>query len=477
LQQHDLVLYAWRLTAVNIRRLARRSHDARRHASPGAWPCQASRNPAHPPSQYDGIRPPAWTGNFQVAGVQGRFRARRCDWTCKGISGNDPKSIRGKQEKMTELGARNLILHIGDPKTGTSSIQRALQLGLVESPAGKISSFTAENDSVNAVTLARSFRKEGEKPEPPMRAVKSWLGKNNANIQVISSEFFSSANPAYLHHVFTQHHPELMKNARVIAYVRPHVGRALAAYTERTKCGYTLSNFDEWLPAFIKSNKIKYFPRFQKWRNVFGDQFTLRPFLRSELRKGDAVEDFFTEVFGPENFSVKNAVNENQSITLKALAGLRSFNRAMVDSGIPAKQRIPLARGIYKDLPAETAAAKPKMDRDSILLIAHAYRKDAKRLDTEFFNKSLFLNELNEAARNAPEEPIDLTLGKYFDASEQAALSEHTRAIGKLMETNHARWERYYQENRRLYNIGRPLITNGGGEIQRHLEDLTALLS
>jgi hypothetical protein len=57
-----------------------------------------------------------------------------------------------------------------------------------------------------------------------------------------------------------------------------------------------------------------------------------------------------------------------------------------------------------------------------------------------------------------------------------AALSEHAMAINKLLKTDHVLWERHYQENRRLYNIGCPLNTIGGGEIQKHLQDLTVLL-
>lgn len=377
----------------------------------------------------------------------------------------------------TEAGKRNLILHIGDPKTGTSSIQRVLQLGLVDSPTGTVSVFLTANRSANAIPVARAFFKSGsDRIESAMERVDSWLKKKKSGYLIISSEFFSDSEPEIMHRIFSERHPGLLEDARVVAYARPHVGRALSAFTERVKCGYTLRNFDAWLPVFIKSNLLDYAPRFQKWRDSFGDRFVLRPFLRSELKNGDAVTDFFTEALGPQNFRLRGTANENRGITLKALTGLREFNNQMAAAGVPAKQRIPLAMMISKGLPTASPAASPRMDRHSIEKIARAYRKDARRLDEDFFGKPLFLPELERALADAPDEPIDLSPDKHLTAEEQAHLSRQAAAIHGLLATEQDRWMRHYQKNRQRYNMGRPLRTRGGGEIQQRLQDLTALL-
>jgi hypothetical protein len=60
-------------------------------------------------------------------------------------------------------GKKQLILHIGDPKTETSSIQRAMQLNLVKISSKeeqqKISGFVNFANSANAINFARSFSK------------------------------------------------------------------------------------------------------------------------------------------------------------------------------------------------------------------------------------------------------------------------------------------------------------------------------
>lgn len=101
-----------------------------------------------------------------------------------------------------ELEKKNLVLHIGDPKTGTSSIQRVLQLELVEGAAGKVSGLINKGASANAVALARAFTPRGKfKLKYEMSLVDAWLESTQASFPIISSEFFSGSDPAMISRV------------------------------------------------------------------------------------------------------------------------------------------------------------------------------------------------------------------------------------------------------------------------------------
>lgn len=328
-----------------------------------------------------------------------------------------------------------------------------------------------------------------------MREITSWLRATDAEFPIISSEFFSNADPALLHdafskvrttvrkpglaarilnRIFPQDPSYLAKDVRVIAYVRPHPGRALSAFAERIRCGYTLHDFSDWLPQALKTDLLIYSPRFQAWRASFGDQFTLRPFLREELAGGDVVVDFFKNVFGPRKFAIAESVNANESLSLKSLAGLLAFNREMARLGLPARQRIPLARVISGELPS--AGDRPRLDRDSLARIDRACREDAKALDTEFFGRPLFQAALDKAAGTVTDDPIDLTFGKYFTPAQQALIRDHTQALHPLVRQGYDDWRRHYQENRMRQNMGQQTDAEGGGDIQKRLHDLSLML-
>lgn len=371
---------------------------------------------------------------------------------------------------------RQLVLHIGDPKTGTSSIQRALQLGLVDGMCGKVSAFTTDNGSANAVSLARSFNRKGRtRVKTEMQPVMKWLSSTTTPYAVISSEFFSNADPSMVRRAFARRYPALTSNIKVIAYARPHVGRTLAAYSERVKCGYTLSDFDQWLPVFMKSAFIRYHLRFKKWRDEFGPGFVVRPFVPEELKGADAVTDFFASALDTQDFSVGSMMRENQTVTAKALAGLRHFNREAASADIPPGYRIPLARTIAKGIRTDPAAEKLEVDKASVALILQQFAEDARLLDAEFFGRPLFLPKLEAAERNAGERPIRLKIDDYFTPREQSLIAGHTASILELMPSSQEDWMLHYHENRARYNRGLPPDVDGGGEIQQRLQELMAL--
>lgn len=378
-----------------------------------------------------------------------------------------------------------LTLHIGDPKTGTSSIQRVLQLGLVDSPAGSISGFRDTNNTGNAVPLARSFLCNGDgstrswlkqKVRPRIMGVKQWLKDSDSDYPVISSEFFSGADPKAVHHAFSKHFPVLSKHMKVIAYVRPHHGRLLSAYTERIKCGYTTSNFETWLPAYLNSGILSYTLRFKKWREVFQEKFILRPFIRDQMLNGDVVDDFFSEVLSGQCFSVHATTNENQSVSLRSLAGLRRFNQKLTPI-ISNQGRIAMSRTIKDGIPTPVSEPKPALDRHSATLIGSLYKDDARALDVEFFQSPLFTEALGQAINRASGPLIDLSLKNHFSARDRGLLDDRIERIIERLPLDFESWHSHYKEARRLYHSGADRPTEWGGDLQKRLQDLCEILA
>lgn len=333
---------------------------------------------------------------------------------------------------MTKRQRTKLVLHIGDPKTGTSSIQRAIERNSIQCEDATIGGFVRENGSANAISTARAFSpKRKGKSRKVGDELNAWLNKSENDYSILSSEFFSGADVPRLKRVFSNRMSDYAQDAKIIAYARPHAGRFLAAFVQRTKNGLSTGDFESSKAKLFTSGFIDYTPRFASWRDAFGDRFVLRPFVRSELVEGDIVADFFTEVLGDRQFTINQTFDENISPTERALAGLRVFNRTLQERGIPAQGRDRLSKEIHRNLPKDPAPdrTKPKLDRATVSEIADKCMDDAKLLDSTFFKRPLFQTDLEKAIDNAPTTPIDVSPDTHFSQDEQEELQDLSRQV------------------------------------------------
>ncbi len=280
---------------------------------------------------------------------------------------------------------KELIFHLGDRKTGSTAIQDALVRGDITCPTHRLFFPAATNHIPLAKTLSMPTMAKERKPR--FTKVAKRIAAADADIAIISAEHFEVVDPVVLQQTIATFFPDLAGSVRLIAYVRPHADRLVSNYAEQIKLGQFDGTLDDFHTKRLAENPLNYIDRFTHWQQVFGDAFTLRPFVRSTLHGNDIVQDFAQFVLGDADFFVAPSPPSNPSMSVQDLAVMRAFHAELAD--LPALDKFQIATG--KKM-GQLMAAQPAPD--SIKLKIHktladavqtAYRADAQALDAAFF--------------------------------------------------------------------------------------------
>ena len=311
---------------------------------------------------------------------------------------------------------KQLIIHIGQHKTGSTSIQTALATGKVVCPTTSL--FYPGKNSHNNVAKTLLKLELAEQKAARFSALAKRFAKSNADIGIISAENFEFVRPMALQKALKQFFPEHADTARIIAYVRPHAARLVSGFSERTKNGSfngSLADFHEWSLA---KGTFLYHPRFDKWQSIFNGRLMLRPMVRQKLRNGDVVHDFLHTALGHTDFKVANTRVRNQSLYVESLSIVRELQIALKD----AHNDISRAAGwkfaiILDDYTPKHGATKLQLHRALAQDIVQAYRKDADLMDASFFGEGIMAAELCAAPDNVPDTAQSTLLEDNYDAT------------------------------------------------------------
>ena len=347
---------------------------------------------------------------------------------------------------MTTYSKKQLIGHIGDPKTGSTSIQRAFATESVNTGDRSIDCFRPNGTHTNSVPVSRALRKNNtEAIASWFRKIKVWANESEADYLVISAETFCNVKPRIMKRAIKTHLKDYADTAQVLSYVRPHASRFLAAYAQRTKMGWQSETYHDLIVRIKRQKALYYAPRSSKWRNAFGDNYTLRPFIRSELRENDVVQDFFYEVLGDDNFTIKNKIEANAALSTRALLGVKLFHEYLREADAVQVTRKRLAKCLdHYHLPRlKTSRTPPILDKQTVEVLYDTYIEDAQTVDKIFFDSPLMVSALEKARAEAPAESIDFSLNAHFTADEQDQLSSLFKDIVKLQAGHVELWVNY----------------------------------
>ena len=339
---------------------------------------------------------------------------------------------------------RELVFHLGDRKAGSTSIQDTLRL---KNWIGSVPSLGFRPKMMHYAYVAAATVDGGMNPKRRESLVElaNQLANSPEDIGVISSESFEGSNPALLRDLLENFLPGFAKNARFIAYVRPHADRLLSSYSERVKVGGFSGSISEHVDVAVKKKELHYLPRFQRWRQVFGDRFELRPMIRAQLHENCVVRDFLSFAFQSKDFTLLSDPASNVSLGLEDHAALIEFHRYMVDLPPASKAQPSIGRYLaifLAGLPRQTST-KPAMTHATYLRLRDVFSADAQALDRMFFDGTPMMDALNTAEMRTVEVEQSLRVEDHFGADAVRLIQAFSQLVTKLASYEPKVWSQH----------------------------------
>ncbi len=256
-----------------------------------------------------------------------------------------------------------------------------------------------------------------------------------------ASSSFASI-PQVLLDTLTEFVPDHVATMRVIAYVRPHANRLVSAFMQRTKAGLFQGDMEAFFVRTQAENLLHYAPRFQNWRAVFGDRFTLRPMIREELRDGDVVKDFLHLALNDAPFTLQQATEANTSLPLEFVVGLREAQAVLKRNEVPVGTRHSVGDYINRSLARSHpgVGTKLRMNRKLYEDIKVYCKGDADTLDTEFFGKPIMANALEAAASDTVDSDQNMLTRSYYTEEAIKTLRGKARQAAMMFKRRPAAW-------------------------------------
>ncbi|MEC9431482.1 MAG: hypothetical protein VYD87_01115 [Pseudomonadota bacterium] len=299
-----------------------------------------------------------------------------------------------------------LLIHIGDCKAGSTSIQTVLRDGSWTAP-GEVRggggsrplryAATGRDDGLNHHMLSNSLFIEGLAERRPLmhKALASEAAESASPLLVLSSERYEFAPPEALAEALRRNLPDLP--VRLIAYVRPHAERLVSGWSQQVKQGLFAGSLEAFHDATLAEGRFRYAPRLRAWRAAFGDRLEVRPMIRARLTGGCAAHDFLTWALG-EGAAPSAPVETNASPRLPDLALL-----ARLGAEGPAGRRLAAALAGAMERAGPASGPAPALSRALAAQSARDYAEDAAAVDAEQLAAPALAEALAAAPDRAPE--------------------------------------------------------------------------
>ncbi len=222
---------------------------------------------------------------------------------------------------------QRLILHIGHPKTGTTTLQKTLQAsrasladaGILHPNTGSHHNHkvllpyltsTQDNLDSNSTKVANSQKQWGN--------VIKEVTTSKPNTVILSSEGFFSGMDVNAFNNFCSHVKSLASETVVAAYLREPASLALSRAQQNIKRS----------PNFTLRPKDYYRSSLEKFKNSGLGSMNVRVFDRKKLEEGDLVDDFFAQHF--QDFDTElltRSKDDNTSFSAEAMALIQEVQR------------------------------------------------------------------------------------------------------------------------------------------------------
>lgn len=338
---------------------------------------------------------------------------------------------------------KEIVFHLGDCKTGTTSIQSALAEARF-SAAGRTWIYPTR---MNHIPVADVLRGD---PDPALRHERwSRLAERitaaSEDTAIISAETFEFVRPEALAEAISTYLPGFDGRMRLITYIRPHAERFVSTYAEKSKQGEFFGPLDDGFRDFLSRRRLTYKPRLSRWKSVFGDAYEVRPMIRDLLPGGDVVTDFLNFAFPGADLSLEKGASDNESLSVADILALQRLHRALSDSpSYPDDVMRALGWNLATflgTLPKPDTARKPRLYRALAETIRNDCIEDAQALDATFFAGTPYAGghmarALDRAVDSAPGSPVSMAIEDYYSPDALRMLDGITLLLRRVIEAD-----------------------------------------
>lgn len=311
---------------------------------------------------------------------------------------------------------KKLIIHLGDCKAGSTSIQTILFR----------KAWSSQNHSViypgpfNHIRLAKSLSTKSllSFQQRLYSRINQRLTNSSASVGILSAENFEFVDPQLLSEAINTYLPDFKDNLQLITYVRPHAERLLASYSERVKKGTFRESLEKFTDFFESKKYLFYAPRIARWKEIFGDRYHVRPMKSTFLKNKDVVHDFFSFALGDDDYQFSEPTRHNESVSLQDLAVFQYFHQKIraIDNQKELASSYARLGSHLSMIMAEKPVANPlKLQLHQTLAqkIKSTYESDAEQLDRLYFNDSAMQSSLQASLDKSIETPQSLAIEDY----------------------------------------------------------------
>lgn len=301
---------------------------------------------------------------------------------------------------------KSLVIHIGDQKAGSTSIQATLVSSGITSPEQSIFYPARHNHRALVATLTDTDQFDARQER--FTSLASRLDASDDDIGVISAERFEISDPKRLHDALERYMPNYLDTVRLIAYVRPHKARLVSSWAQQSKVRVT-GDLETFYARFQKNGRLDYHKRLSAWKDVFGDALTVRPMIKAKLHNGSVVSDFARFCLASETFHLVEET-KNTSLNLEEIALLNRFHAASPEQAKKKNWRRRLGTMLAERLAAQSATGtetKPQIHRALHARVLQDCMHDAQALDAAFFEGTPMMDALKTAQTLPAPQTID----------------------------------------------------------------------
>ncbi|WP_280570840.1 hypothetical protein [Chromohalobacter sp. 296-RDG] len=331
----------------------------------------------------------------------------------------------------------HLVVHVGDRKTGSTSIQEALATKRV-SVEGKTLCYPSR---MAHNYLRHELASTSDLSKTSFQSLMENIYKEGADFTILSSELLELVDPKRMKVVKERYFDQVSDSVQFLAYLRPHAARIVSSCAEQFKIGTHQGGLEDFFLKTMKNREYYYYSRVSRWKEILGETYVLRPMIRSELKNSNVVDDFLHTAFQGHPFSIAAGASANESLGLRDLMLLKLIHRFTQDH--PPQKRLQIGWTIAQlinedeDEDKNEPQDKLRIHRSLAERVAKTYRKDAKKVDAMMFDgRSLLQAELDKAVDTAPVAAQSLEPEDYFSPNERRAIVSLAKTIGRLMGMN-----------------------------------------